>query len=260
MITLSFSIGPTIGKTTRVFERSYVRLFHGLQSLARRRGWDLQPNRVPPGGAGQILALQGVDLVLDVGAAVGMYGRWIREAGYQGRICSFEPLSGPFKGLEESASQDLLWTCQRLALGAEAGTAEINVAGNSDSSSLLPMGERHKRSAPESVYIGTETVQVSTVDDVWDEIVGDARKPYLKIDVQGYELEVLRGAERALPKVHGVQAELSLVPLYEGAPVWTDVIEYLQSRGFHPSGLEPAYSDPETGETLQVDGIFTRNG
>jgi len=210
-------------------------------------------------GAREIITRQDVDLVLDIGAAHGTYGRWIREAGYEGRICSFEPLSKPFRLLSAMASTDPLWTCRRVALGAEPGTAEMNVAGNSLSSSLLPMAERHKRSAPESVYVGTETVEVRTLDEVWDEIVGDARKPYLKIDVQGYELEVLRGAERALPNVHGVQAELSLVPLYVGAPAWSEVIEYLQGRGFHPSGIEPAYSDPKTGETLQIDGIFTRD-
>jgi FkbM family methyltransferase len=242
-----------------VVDRLRARVFHALQALFRRRGFDLQAYRIPPGDAGQLLALQGVDLVLDVGAAIGMYGRRIRDADYRGRICSFEPLSGPFRQLERTAASDPLWSCHRLAIGGKVGTAMINVAGNSDSSSLLPMNERHERSAPDSVYIGTEQVTMTTLDAVWDEMVGSAERPYLKLDVQGFELEALRGADRSLPKLHGIQAELSLVQLYEGAPLWTDVITYLQDRGFHVAQLAPAFSDPKTGEVLQVDGIFTRS-
>jgi FkbM family methyltransferase len=241
-----------------VLDRPRARVFHGLQALFRRRGLDLQPYRIPPGHAGQLLALQDVDLVLDGGAAAGRYGRRLRDADYRGRICSFEPMSRPFRQLERAAAGDPLWTCRRLAFGAREGTAVINVAGNSDSSSLLPMNERHERGAPDSTYIGTEEIEVTTLDAIWDEVVGSAQRPYLKLDVQGFELEALRGGEDRLDNLHGIQAELSLVPLYEGAPPWTEVITYLQDRGFHPVQLAPAFADPQTGEVLQVDGIFLR--
>jgi hypothetical protein len=141
----------------------------------------------------------------------------------------------------------------------DRGRAEINVAGNSDSSSLLEMGERHARSDPGSVYIGTEEIEVSTVDEIWDRFVGNGETVFLKLDVQGFELEALRGAERSLPRIAGVQAELSMVPLYEGAPGWIEVIAYLQERGFHPDRLQPAFEDPRTGEVLQIDAVFSRN-
>jgi FkbM family methyltransferase len=233
-------------------------IFHVVQWILRRLRWDLEPL----GGAGkpgELMMLQGVDVVLDVGAAVGNYGRWIREAGYRGRIYSFEPLSAAFKQLERNVASDPLWECRQLALGPEAGTAEINVAGNSDSSSLLPMEERHEKSAPSSIYIGTETVEVSTLDAIWDEFVGDARRVFVKLDVQGYELETLRGGAKALPKIYGLQAELSLVPLYEGGPLWTEVIEFMTEQGMHVAGLEPGHADPQTGEMLQCDAIFIRD-
>jgi FkbM family methyltransferase len=205
------------------------------------------------------LASLGVDLVLDVGASTGNYGRTIRAGGYTGRICSFEPLSAAFGNLEKLAAQDADWSCLRMALGALPGRAEINVAGNSDSSSLLEMGERHARSDPASAYIGTETIELGTVDQIWDSVARDGEVVFLKLDVQGFELEALRGAERSLPRLAGVQAELSLVPLYEGAPSWTEVIAHLQKRRFHPERLEPAFVDPRTGEILQIDAIFTRD-
>ena len=83
-------------------------------------------------------------------------------------------------------------------------------------------------------------------------------RPFLKLDVQGYELVTLRGGTESLPRLFGVQAELSLVPLYEGAPLWLEVIEFMTDRGFRVVGLEPGYADPKTGEMLQADGIFIR--
>jgi FkbM family methyltransferase len=242
-----------------VWARGKARIFALLQRLVRLRGLDLQPHRGPPRDLGRFLADRDIDLVLDVGAATGNYAWTIRAGGYPGRICSFEPLGAPFARLEKLAGPDPRWTCERLALGARPGSAEINVAGNSDSSSLLEMEERHARSDPASVYVGTESVEVSTVDEVWDRVVADAENVFLKLDVQGFELEALRGAERSLARIAGVQAELSLVPLYEGAPRWTEVITHLQERGFHPERLEPAFEDPQTGEILQIDAVFSRS-
>jgi len=237
-----------------------ARAFHVLQRMARSRGMDVVPRRAPPGPLGRFLDLQGMEVVLDVGASTGNYARTIRASGYRGRICSFEPLRDSFRALEREASRDPQWSCLQLALGAEPGTAEINVAGNADSSSLLPMRERHARSDPASVYIGTETIELSTVDEVLDRIVGSDETAFLKLDIQGFELEALRGAQRSLSRLGGIQVELSLVPLYEGAPAWTEVIEHLQERGFRPVRLEPAFVDPPTGEVLQVDAVFVSAG
>lgn len=232
--------------------------FHLLQRILRALRWDLVPLG-GPGEPGELLHLQHVDMVLDVGASVGNYGKRIREAGYEGPICSFEPLSAAFRQLERNTAGDPLWQCRNLALGPEPGTAEINVAGNSESSSLLAMEERHEQAAPSSVYIGTETVEVTTLDAVWDEVAGDAKRPFLKLDVQGYELETLRGGSNVLARLYGVQAELSLVPLYEGGPLWLEVVQFMSDHGFHVAGLEGGYTDPETGEMLQADAIFIRD-
>jgi len=243
-----------------VWARGKARIFRLLQRLARSRGLDLQPHRGPPRDLGRFLASRDIDLVLDVGASTGNYGWTIRSGGYEGRICSFEPLRAAFARLEKLAAQDPDWSCLRLALGAQPGEAEINIAANSDSSSLLEMGERHARSDPRSVYVGREGIELSTVDEIWDRVVGDGEAVFLKLDVQGFELEALRGAVRSLPQIAGVQAELSLVPLYERAPNWTEVIAYLQERGLQPERLEPAFEDPQSGQILQVDAVFMRGG
>jgi FkbM family methyltransferase len=206
----------------------------------------------------RLLASREVDLVLDVGANIGQYALRTRSAGYRGRIVSFEPLSSAFAELSARAAADITWDCRNQALGSSVGRAVLHVARNSYSSSLLEIDDRHLESAPDSRYVRTETVSVVVLDSVWDEVVRDAERPYLKLDVQGFELEALRGAERSLAKVAGVEAELSLALLYEGAPTYREVIEHLEAAGFRLAGLEPEFFDPETAELLQAQGIFVR--
>lgn len=204
----------------------------------------------------KLLGGRGVDLLLDVGANIGQFAIRTRRAGYGGRIVSFEPLAGPFAELSAASESDPEWEVRQFALGAQDGEAEINVSRNTFSSSMLGISERHVKSAPESEYVATETIPVAELDSIWAELVKPAERPFLKIDVQGFELEVMRGAKRALAELAGVQVELSLVPLYEGAPNYKEVIAHLEQAGFRLAGLEPEFADPDTGELLQANAIF----
>jgi FkbM family methyltransferase len=206
----------------------------------------------------RLLASRAVDLVLDVGASVGQYALRTRSAGYRGRVVSFEPLGSAYAELIARAATDNTWDCRNQALGSSAGSAELHVARNSYSSSLLEIDDRHVESAPASAYVGSEMVSVVTLDEIWDAVVREGERPYLKLDVQGFELEALRGGERSLPNLVGVEAELSLVSLYEGAPLYREVIDHLEAAGFRLAGLEPELFDPDTAEMLQVQGIFVR--
>jgi FkbM family methyltransferase len=236
-----------------------------VQAGLRRAGYELHPYTGPvPYDEDvrrvKLLRSQGIATVLDVGANAGQYAQRLRAAGYAGRIVSFEPLSEAFAALERAAASDPAWDTHRLALSDADGEAEIHVAANSWSSSLLDMGERHLASAPESAYVGSERVRTARLDSVWDDIVGPAERPFLKLDVQGFELHVLRGAGGHLDRVAGVQAELALVHLYEGDSLWREVVDHLESEGFELAGLEPGFEDPQTGRMLQADGIFVRRG
>ena len=249
-------------------ERSRPRTLavNAVQSALRKMGVELQPyvKDIPAQPREEdfrrvrLLAGRRVDLVLDGGANVGQYALRTRHGGFRGRIVSFEPLRDAYTELKRRAADDRLWECRRHALGAGVAEAEIHVSRNSYSSSLLELEDRHARSAPDSAYLRSETVSVLPLDETWDEVVGDAERPHLKLDLQGFELEALRGAERSLPKLAMVEVELSLVPLYEGAPLYRDVIDHLEDAGFRLVGLEPEFFDPETAELLQAQGIFTR--
>jgi FkbM family methyltransferase len=229
-----------------------------VQAALGRAGWELRPTA---GDAEKrrlkLLAAERIDLVLDVGANVGQFAMRLRSSGYRGRIVSFEPYAAAFRQLERSASRDPQWEARRLALSDSEGEAELNVAGNSFSSSLLPMAAAHLESAPDAAYVATERVPTARLDSLWDELARDSRV-WLKLDVQGYEMHVLRGMGERLGDVRVVETELSLTPLYDGAVPWRDAVDWLEERGFALTGVDPGFEDPRSGRMLQFDGVFVR--
>jgi len=200
-----------------------------------------------------------IDLVIDVGANEGQFARELRAGGYSGTIVSIEPMSVAHQRLSLASKGDAAWQVHpRCALGANAGEIELNIAGNSVSSSVLPMLAKHREAAPESAYQARESVPLTTLDLIGPRYFEKARAPFLKIDTQGYEWQVLDGAHTILPGVRGLLMELSLVPLYEGQYLWRECIARLEAAGFVLWALEPVFVDGANGRTLQMDGLFFR--
>src|SRR5260370_38511672 len=131
-----------------------------------------------------MLVCHGVNTVVDVGANTGQYSSALRQAGYKDEILSFEPLSEAYEELEKKSRADPKWRVFHSAIGDENGEAEINIAGNSESSSLLPMLDTHVRSAPESQYRPTEIVQLSTLHSIIEPLLSKESRILLKIDTQ----------------------------------------------------------------------------
>lgn len=231
-----------------------------LKSLIRKLGFEVSkytPERSRIKRLGSRMKTMGVDLVLDVGANAGQFARELRESGYHGQIISFEPLSSAHKELVEASSNDPLWqVAPRSALGASIGEAKINISSNSWSSSLLPMTRAHIKAAPSAKYVGTEVVKVETLVSLAYEQIIQAKCPYLKIDTQGYESEVIAGAANVMHHLAGIQMELSLESLYEGQPDFLEMIHILKNKGFNIFGIDPEFFDPLTSRLLQVDAIF----
>jgi FkbM family methyltransferase len=199
-----------------------------------------------------------IDLILDIGANTGQFARQCRAAGYNGSILSFEPSATAHAALLQSAADDPLWNvADRMALGAANGEIEINIAANSYSSSILPMLDSHLSAAPASQYLHKEKVPIHRLDDVLPPDDPN-RRIFLKLDVQGYESQVLAGATRLLPRTIAVQLEMSLLPLYEGEVLMPEICATMTASGFELWDLEPSFRDPITGRLLQLDGIFTR--
>ena len=207
-----------------------------IKKLSRSLGIDLKRYNVQTSEDArmqQLLDYDKIDLVLDVGANVGQYAKSLRDLGYSGRIVSFEPLSSAYSQLKTASKKDLLWEiAPQTAIGNQEGEIIINIAGNSQSSSALPMLDAHVQSAPESAYSGSETVKLSRLDTLAkDYIKSETKSIFLKIDVQGLEKQVLEGATAILPLVKGIKLELSLVPLYEGQVLFQEMIDIVEKLG-----------------------------
>jgi FkbM family methyltransferase len=161
--------------------------------------------------------------------------------------------------LLSSASRDPDWQVhEQSAIGDQDGEIEIHIAGNSVSSSVLLMLESHSSAAVGSAYVGTERVPIFRLDSIANRYLNKNSNLFLKIDTQGYEWSVLEGASETLKCTQGVLCELSLVPLYHLQRLWRDIVDRLDQQGFMLWAVQKGFTNPKTGQSLQMDGIFLR--
>jgi len=229
--------------------------------LFRRTGFDLIRYHYTSHPVARLLRLldhHGVRQVFDVGANVGQYGMFMRKNGYRGRLVSFDPLSAALPLLRRRAAADHDWQVVPIGLGDFDGQATINVAGNSESSSLLGMLPLHTDVLPVAGYVGTETVTIRKLDSIIGEHAAPGQPLFVKMDAQGFEKKILDGAAGSLAAIAGFQIELSPSPLYAGEATLAEMVQYLADRGFVLMGVEPGWSHGTTGQLMQMDGVFFR--
>jgi FkbM family methyltransferase len=184
--------------------------------------------------------------VIDVGAHQGGFGRLVRDLGYPGRIVSFEPVPANFARLQEASAADAEWLTHRQALGAESGRRAIHVTRQSSLPSLRPpsaYGQAYFKGQLE--VIDTPLIEVGRLDDAFVTCIEGLPDPrvFLKIDTQGYDLEVIRGGANCMGRILAIQSEVSVQAIYEGVPNYTDAIAELNALGFELSGLFPVTLD-----------------
>lgn len=191
---------------------------------------------------GRLLDHLDVDVVLDVGANEGQFRDFLRlQVGYAGRIISFEPIPECVAAMQRRAHGDSRWDIRSVALGSVAERRPFNVMESTVFSSMLPPApdapERfHQANRPHrQIEVEVQTLQ-SIIGSLRD---SGSQSIYLKLDTQGFDAEVIRGAGCELQHVTALQIELSLTPLYEGAPPWHTVVPELVRLGFEVSGFFP---------------------
>ena len=234
----------------------------GYEVIRRPQDPPPAPPDPPPAPLDPLVSLLNshrVGTVVDVGANVGQFGLKLRKAGFDGLIISIEPLSSAFGRLQSTASANGPWEVIRSAAGDRNGEIEINIAGNSDSSSVLPMAKCHEDAAPTSRYVGTETVPACTLDTLLGGRINEMGRFLLKLDVQGYEDRVLAGAAETLSSATGLLMETSTVPLYEGSLCIQEVLPAITKQGFTLQHVERAFWDDKTLRLLQLDCLFFRD-
>jgi FkbM family methyltransferase len=213
----------------------------------------------PMGRLIKMFQTHGIDLLLDIGANTGQFAMNLQIYGYKGRIVSFEPVRSAYDELCRNASRRPGWTAVRMGIGDDSGEMNINVSGAFTlSSSFAAMRPKHLEVAPNTAYTGKEKVIVRTVDNIFGDYCGDGDHIFMKVDTQGYEAKVIRGAEKSLPRIAGVQLELSLEPLYEGEVLVHEMIGSMLNKGYRLVNIEEGMSDPKNGHLLQCDCVFFR--
>jgi FkbM family methyltransferase len=204
----------------------------------------------------QLFSTLGIDVVLDVGANAGQYGELLRELGFRGRLVSLEPVPDAYAALRVRADQDGHWSALAVAASDVEGELEINVTTDSRSSSMLARNERFA-DQPGWAPLETRRVAARRLESLAPELLGPDERAHLKLDVQGYERQVIDGAGDALARFDSLELELNLDPLYEGQAQFVDLLPLLGEHGFRPVSLEPILLD-DRGCLVELDGLFVR--
>ena len=238
-----------------------------IRNLLRQTGYEVV--RLQPDGRSEsLLALHSarvfkqlqINCVIDVGAHVGGYGSWLRNNGYDGHIVSFEPVSSNFRVLSEKCVAESKWTAHHLALGSQNEERQINVTNATNFSSFhQPTPKSLLEFGDLSAISATETVTVRRLDSVFNDVMPRLDHPriYLKMDTQGWDLEVLRGATGCIDRVAAVQSEVSVQALYSDMPGFGESFQALNDLGFTLSGLFPVVHDAGLG-VIELDCVAIR--
>lgn len=209
----------------------------------------------------RLLPLLKVDLLIDVGGNEGQFARFVRrKVGYRGPMITFEPIPELAKRLTLLARSDPQWTVVNAALGQTRGQAEFHVTQSSPMSSLLkPSDATTDRLSRFGAIATSIPVEVDTLDNYLaaHPQFSQCKNIYLKLDVQGFEKMVLEGAQASLTRVCALQAELSVIPIYEGQPDHQEMTRFLTDAGFVLSFI-PAHDYQQFPEMIDFDCHFVR--
>ncbi len=203
------------------------------------------------------LRQSGVRTVIDVGAHKGEFACAIRAVLPGARIYAFEPLEDCYEILRRKLGANGHGRAFLAAVGRRDGTLTLWRSSYAKSSSILPMAELHKVSFPWTATTTPQNVEIKSLDSYNGQLQLEP-KVLLKIDVQGYEAEVLRGAAQLLQKVDCILLEISFRPLYEGQPSFAEIHSLLHEAGFSYSGNLEQLLSPLDGSLLQADALFVR--
>ena len=184
--------------------------------------------------------------VIDVGASNGQWTRECRTVYPEAQYLLIDPLDANKSALAAMATDGTRLSVWSGAIGGAPGSLMLNCHG--DQSSFFPSKD----------FLGSEKrVEVRTLDSFFP--AGTTPSPLLiKADVQGYELEVLKGATRCLEKTELLVLELSFRRYYDGGALAHEVVSYLGDRNFCIYDICTYIQRPADNELVHADLMFVR--
>lgn len=208
-----------------------------------------------------LLARSRIDHVIDVGANNGQFALSLRSLGFEGRISSIEPTKTCFAHLQQLSKSDSKWQIHQFALGKENTQTEINVYANDNLSSFRKFNNYSEKrfSSKGRELISRESVEVCRLDSVICKLgIQAGERLHLKLDTQGFDLEVFEGAERLLSQIHSLQSELSIIPIYQGSPDYIQALTVYRKAGFELTGFFPISGDRGSMVLVEGDGYMCK--
>lgn len=197
---------------------------------------------IEPEVLSQFLAAFRIDCVFDVGANVGQYASRLRQIGFRGLIISFEPNPNAFRLLENAARKDKRWIVKQVALDSEPRDVTFNVMRADQFSSLhRPDNSATLLFRDMNVIEAEIPMRTATLNTLFPELKAQFNfsRPFLKMDTQGHDPQVVAGAKDHLSSFVGLQSELGLTPLYEDVLGFSEALTLYRSKGFRLSALVP---------------------
>ena len=202
----------------------------------------------------------------DIGANEGVFAVQIAKNEPKTYVVAFEPIPKLVYSIKEKVSHLKNFMILRNAVSNFNGEAKFNISpesqyGDFSCSSLLDFSDKSKTDWP-----GREDFKV--IDDIevdvirLDSVIVEYKIPkidYLKIDTQGYEMEVLKGSSKILDIIDSLLIEVSLIELYEGQELFIDILEFLKKKNFKIWSLDRVMGDKNTGQTYQLDIFFVKD-
>ncbi len=214
-----------------------------IRSLIKALGYEVIKSKRSPNFESHlknILEQGQFDVVLDVGANKGQFAQAVRKAGFTGQILSFEPVASTFASLQKQSQADSMWKVFQLALGEVKEQKKINVFDASDFSSLLKPSEFGKETFDQLKTMREELIEINTLDNfLLENGLSQYKKIMLKMDTQGFDLSVFRGAKKTLGCICAMVSEVSFAPIYDGMPNYHAALAEYESHGFAITGLFP---------------------
>lgn len=225
-----------------------------IRKMIRNAGFN---RRIAPNFL-EVIQANKVDIVLDVGANDGGYGRELRDSGYMGRIHSFEPNPAAFQRLNASMARDSNWSGVQYGVGDAPGLLSLNVSEADVFSSFKTLNSFGQDSSNARV-VDTVEAKIVRLDDYLKDNPELQGRPYLKIDTQGFEREVLEGLGDMFGKMVAIQVETSLIDSYVGEADWIESLIYMRDRGFEVATMICNSTVPNRARVREFDIVYVRS-